>query len=29
MVEVTEPSQKSRIRKLAPYLKKYKSNPPG
>ncbi|MBN1311823.1 MAG: 50S ribosomal protein L35 [Anaerolineae bacterium] len=29
MVEVTAPGQKRRIKRLAPYLKRYKSNPPG
>jgi large subunit ribosomal protein L35 len=29
MVEVTTPGEKRRIHRLAPYLKKYKANPPG
>jgi len=28
MLEVTAPGDKKRIRRLAPYLKKYKANPP-
>jgi large subunit ribosomal protein L35 len=28
MMEVTAPGEKRRIRRLAPYLKKYKANPP-
>ena len=28
MIEVTAPGDKKRIRRLAPYLKKYKANPP-
>lgn len=28
MIEVTTPGEKKRIRRLAPYLKKYKANPP-
>jgi large subunit ribosomal protein L35 len=28
MVEVTAPGQKRRIRRLAPYLKRYSPNPP-
>ncbi len=28
MVEVTTPGQKRRIRRLAPYLKRYSPNPP-
>jgi large subunit ribosomal protein L35 len=29
MIEVTTPGEKRRIKRLAPYLKKYKANPPG
>ena len=29
MVEVTAPGQKRRIKRLAPYLKRYSANPPG
>ena len=29
MVEVTTPGLKRRIKRLAPYLKRYKTNPPG
>ncbi|MBN1429790.1 MAG: 50S ribosomal protein L35 [Anaerolineae bacterium] len=29
MVEVTAPGQLRRIKRLAPYLKRYKANPPG
>jgi large subunit ribosomal protein L35 len=29
MVEVTTPGQKRRIKRLAPYLKRYSPNPPG
>ena len=29
MLEVTSPGEKKRIKRLAPYLKKYKANPPG
>jgi large subunit ribosomal protein L35 len=29
MIEVTEPKTVARVRRLAPYLKRYKSNPPG
>jgi large subunit ribosomal protein L35 len=28
-VEVTNPAEKRRIKRLAPYMKKYKANPPG
>lgn len=28
MLEVTTPGEKRRIRRLAPYLRKYKANPP-
>lgn len=28
MLEVTSPGDKRRIKRLAPYLKKYKANPP-
>lgn len=28
MLEVTHPADKRRIKRLAPYLKKYKANPP-
>lgn len=28
MIEVTTPGDKKRIRRLAPYLKQYKANPP-
>jgi large subunit ribosomal protein L35 len=28
MLEVTHPADKKRIKRLAPYLKKYKANPP-
>lgn len=28
MMEVTAPGEKRRIQRLAPYLKKYKANPP-
>ncbi len=29
MLEVTAPGDKRRIKRLAPYLKKHKANPPG
>ena len=29
MIEVTTPGEKRRIKRLAPYLKRYRSNPPG
>jgi large subunit ribosomal protein L35 len=29
MIEVTSTATVNRVRRLAPYLKKYKSNPPG
>lgn len=29
MLEVTTPGEKRRIKRLAPYMKKYKANPPG
>ena len=28
MLEVTQPGEKRRIKRLAPYLRKYKANPP-
>lgn len=28
MIEVTTPGERKRIKRLAPYLKKYKANPP-
>ena len=29
MIEVTAPGDRRRIKRLAPYLKRYKANPPG